>query len=50
MRLATSSNYFQSSMREVLSDIPGVFVYLDDIFLTSKTEQEHRIPLHQVFE
>ena len=35
MGLATSSNYFQSLMHEVLSDIPGVFVYLDDIFLMS---------------
>ena len=42
MGLATSSNYFHFLMHEVLSDIPGFFVYLDDIFLVSQTEQEHR--------
>ena len=50
MELATFSNYFLSLMHEVLSDIPGVFVYLDDIFLMSRTEQEYRIFLHRVFE
>ena len=50
MGLATSSNYFPFLMREVLWNIPGVFVYLDDIFLMSQTEQEHRILLHRVFE
>ena len=37
-------------MQEVLLVIPSVFVYLDDIFLMSQTEQEHRILLHRVFE
>ena len=50
MGLATSSNYFQALMHEVLSGIPRVFVYLDDIFVMSETEEEHRTLLHHVFE
>ena len=50
MGLATSSNYFQSLMHEVFLDILGVFVYLDDIFPISQTEQEHRILLHRIYE
>ena len=37
-------------MLEVLSGIPRVFVYLDDIFAMSETEEEHRTLLHHVFE
>ena len=49
MGLATSSNCFLALMHEVLSGIPRVFVYLDDIFVMSETE-EHRPLLHHVFE
>ena len=50
MGLATSSNYFQRLMNDVLAGIPRVFVYLDDIFVMSETMKEHRNTLHMVFE
>ena len=43
MGLATSSNYFQALMHEVLSGIPRVFVYLDDVFAMSETEEGHPV-------
>ena len=42
MGLASSSTYFQLLMNEVLSGLPHVFCYLDDVIVMSKTRLEHR--------
>ena len=50
MGLATSSGYFQKLMNEVLSGLPRVFVYLDDIIIMSPDLDDHRKLLSLVFE
>ena len=49
MGLASSSTYFQLLMNEVLSGLPHVFCYLDDVIVMSKTHLEHRQTLKAVF-
>ena len=49
MGLATSSSYFQKLMNEVLSGLPQVFVYLDDIIIMSSSLEDHQRLLHLVF-
>ena len=36
-------------LNHVLSGIPGIFAYLDDLLLFSKTQEEHQTILEQVF-
>ena len=49
MGLASSSTYFQLPMNEVLSGLPHVFCYLDDVIVMSKTRLEHRQTLKAIF-
>ena len=49
MGLASSSCYYQRLMNEVISGLPQVFCYLDDIIVMSKTYDEHIVLLRQVF-
>ncbi|MGH3055287.1 MAG: reverse transcriptase family protein, partial [Gaiellaceae bacterium] len=41
---------FQTEMNKLLGHLPFVAVYLDDILIHSKSEQEHEEHLHQVLE
>ena len=50
IRLATSSGYFQKLMNELLSGLPRVFVYLDDIIIMSSDLEDHRKMLTLIFE
>ena len=47
--LAFSSTYFQLLMNEVLSGLPHVFCYLDDVTAMFTTRLEHRQTLKAVF-
>ena len=49
MGLAFNSTYFQLQMNKVLSGLPHVFCYLDDVIVMSKTRLEHRQTLKAVF-
>ena len=49
MGLATSSNYFQKLMNEVLSGLPQVFEYLDNIIIMSSSLEDHQRLLNLVF-
>ena len=46
--LRNAGQTFQRFMDEVLRDVPGCFVYLDDILLASSTEDDHLRLLDQV--
>ncbi|CAI5686860.1 unnamed protein product [Oreochromis niloticus] len=46
--VASSPAIFQRTMDNLLQNIPGVAVYLDDILVTGKTEEEHLRNLEQV--
>jgi len=37
----TAPGIFQHAMEQMLGDIPGVVVYMDDILVTGPTEAEH---------
>ena len=47
--LKNAAQAFQRLMDGILQDVPFVFVYLDDILIASRTEQEHEEHLRQVF-
>ena len=47
--LSTAPTAFQSLMNKVLSHIPGVSVYIDDIVVYSDTWSQHISQLHAVF-
>ena len=47
--LKNAAQAFQRLMDGILRGIPFVFVYLDDILIASRTEQEHAAHLRQVF-
>ena len=49
MGLATSSCFYQKLMNEVVSGLPNVFAYLDDIIVMSKSKDDHMNTLHQLF-
>ena len=49
MGLASSSCYYQRLMNEVISNLPRVFCYLDDVTIMSEDLGEHMSLLHQVF-
>ena len=48
--IATVPGIFQRVMESLVQGIPGVVVYLDDILVTGKTEEEHLRSLEEVFE
>ena len=48
--LAQAPTYFQRLINEVLTDCNFVMVYLDDIIIFSKTEEEHLQHLEEIFE
>ena len=48
--LRNAGNTFQRHMDRVMAELEGCFVYLDDILVASKTEEEHARHLHLVFQ
>ena len=40
-RVASASAIFQQTMEKVLQGLPGMVVYIDDILVTGKTDEEH---------
>ena len=49
MGMANSAQAFQRWVSSVVSDIPGVFAYLDDLLIYNKNEQEHLQTIETVF-
>ena len=47
--LKNSGASFQRMMDQILGDLPHSFVYVDDILVASRTAEEHRQHLHEVF-
>ena len=48
MGMANSAQSFQRLVESVIGDLGGVFVYLDDLLLYTKTEEEHLTLLNEV--
>uniref|UniRef100_A0A5S6QYL9 RNA-directed DNA polymerase n=1 Tax=Trichuris muris TaxID=70415 RepID=A0A5S6QYL9_TRIMR len=48
--LKNAAQTFQRLMDTVVRGLPRVFVYIDDILVFSRTDDEHRTDLHAVFE
>ena len=46
--VASAPGIFQRVMESLLSGIPGVVVYIDDILITGKTEADHLVALEEV--
>ena len=46
--IASAPGIFQRVMESLLSGIPGVIVYIDDILITGKTEADHLAALEEV--
>ena len=49
MDLSSSSCYYQRLMNEVVSGLPQVYCYLDDLIIMSQSYDEHVQLLRQVF-
>ena len=49
MGMANSAQAFQRLVESVLGDLEGCFVYLDDILCYSKSEEDHKVLLEEVF-
>ena len=49
MGLKNSAQSFQRLMTHVLGDIPGLFVYMDDVLVYSKNEAEHLKTIEEMF-
>ena len=47
--ITSAPSIFQRLLETLLADIPGVFVYLDDILVTGHNEKEHLGTLEKVF-
>ena len=47
--LKNSAQAFQRLMDGILRDVPFAFVYIDDILIASRTIEEHRSHLHELF-
>lgn len=47
--LKNAAQGFQRLIDKILQAVPFVFVYLDDIVVASRSEEEHTHHLHQVF-
>ena len=50
MGLANARQSFQRYIQDVLKGIDGVYIYLDDILLFNKNEQEHKANLQKVLQ
>ena len=48
--ISSAPGIFQRVMESLLSGIPGVVVYLDDILVTGPTEEEHLATLDKVLQ
>lgn len=48
--LKNASQTFQRVVNTVLRGIDGVFIYVDDVLIASRTEEEHENVLEQVFD
>ena len=48
--VSSAPGVFQRVMENLLKDIPGVVVYLDDILITGKTDNEHLATLEEVLQ
>lgn len=46
--VASAPGIFQRVMESLLNGIPGVTVYLDDVLVTGRTEEEHLSALEEV--
>lgn len=46
--LRSAPAIFQRTLEQLIKDIPGVLVYLDDILITGRNAQEHKSRLHEV--
>jgi hypothetical protein len=46
--LASAPSIFQRTMENLLQGIPGVCVYIDDILITGRTDEEHLEHLDEV--
>lgn len=42
--------FFTECLQRILGDIPGVFIYVDNIVVATNTVQEHKAALDEVFE
>ena len=49
-RLKNAAQAFQHLMDKVIRDLDFAFVYLDDILIASRSRQEHRAHLRQLFQ
>ena len=47
-RISSAPGIFQRVIESILSGIPGVVVYIDDVLVTGKSEQEHLSVLEEV--
>ena len=48
--MKNSSQAFQQLMDQVFKNLQFVFIYLDDILIASRSEEEHRRHLREVLE
>ena len=48
--VSSAPGIFQRIMENLLKDIPGVVVYLDDILISGKSESEHLTILEEVLQ
>ena len=48
--ISTCVGVFQRAMETLLKGLPGVSIYLDDLLVTGKSDEEHRTNLRAVFE
>ncbi|XP_061707408.1 uncharacterized protein K02A2.6-like [Cydia pomonella] len=48
--LSSSPGIFQRKLEQMFADLPGVGVFLDDVILTGKNDQEHIETLHKVLD
>ena len=46
--ISSAPAIFQRTMESLLTDIQGVIIYLDDVLITGRTDQEHLQSLETV--
>ena len=49
MGLANSAQSFQRLVESVVGDMDNVFTYLDDLLVYTKSEEEHKVVLEELF-